>query len=81
ACSLALVVVRNDQIVDSFYTLIKPETYFSSRNTQIHGIHEADVAQAPKFNQVWPHIAPFFTPNKLVVAHNANFDIGVLKST
>ena len=26
ACSLALVVVRNDQIVDSFYTLIKPET-------------------------------------------------------
>lgn len=41
ACSLALVVVRNDQIVDSFYTLIKPETYFSSRNTQIHGIHEA----------------------------------------
>lgn len=81
ACSLALVVVRNDQIVDSFYTLIKPETYFSSRNMQIHGIHEADVAQAPKFNQVWPHIAPFFTPNKLVVAHNANFDIGVLKST
>lgn len=46
ACSIALVVVRNDQIVDQFYTLIKPETYFSSRNSQIHGIYEEDVAQA-----------------------------------
>lgn len=81
ACSIALVVVRNDQIVDQFYTLIKPETYFSSRNSQIHGIYEEDVAQAPKFDQVWPHIAPFFTPQKLVVAHNATFDIGVLRST
>ncbi|SPS03481.1 3'-5' exonuclease [Latilactobacillus sakei] len=81
ACSIALVVVRNDQIVDQFYTPIKPETYFSSRNSQIHGIYEEDVAQAPKFDQVWPHIAPFFTPQKLVVAHNATFDIGVLRST
>src|SRR5699024_5230818 len=63
------------------YTLIKPETNFSSRNSQIHGIYEEDVAQAPKFDQVWPHIAPFFTPQKLVVAHNATFDIGVLRST
>lgn len=81
ACSIALTVVRNDQIVDQFYTLIKPETYFSARNSQIHGIYAEDVAQAPKFNQVWPHIASFFTPQKLVVAHNATFDIGVLRST
>ncbi len=29
ACSLALVMVKNSQIVDEFYTLIQPETPFS----------------------------------------------------
>ncbi len=28
ACSLALVMVKNSQIVDEFYTLIQPETPF-----------------------------------------------------
>lgn len=31
ACSLALVMVRNSQIVDEYYTLIKPETDFSGK--------------------------------------------------
>lgn len=81
ACSLALVVVRDNQIVDTFYTLIKPETPFSSRNIDIHGIRPEDVAKAPKFDEVWPHIAPLFSPNHLVIAHNAPFDNGVLLST
>lgn len=29
ACSIAIVKVENSQIVDEFYTLIKPETPFS----------------------------------------------------
>ncbi|EOA3806089.1 exonuclease, partial [Enterococcus hirae] len=28
ACSLALVMVQNSQIVDEYYTLIQPETPF-----------------------------------------------------
>ncbi|RBS43016.1 hypothetical protein EB19_00206, partial [Enterococcus faecium] len=35
ACSLALVMVKNSQIVDEFYTLIQPETPFFWRNVQI----------------------------------------------
>ena len=81
ACSLALTVVRNDQIADEFYTLIKPESDFFWRNVQIHGIHEEDVADAPKFPAVWDHIAPFFQRDRLVIAHNANFDTDVLKKT
>lgn len=81
ACSLALTVVRNDQIVDEFYSLIKPDTPFFWRNTQIHGIHTADVADAPDFPTLWPHIAPLFQRDRLIVAHNANFDIGVLRSS
>lgn len=81
AVSLALVVVRDDKIVDQFYSLIKPPTYFSKRNTQIHGIRKEDVADAPDFATLWPTIAPLFTEDQLVVAHNANFDSSVLKGT
>ncbi|GDZ85952.1 exonuclease [Leuconostoc citreum] len=81
AVSIALAVVRDNQVVDEFYSLIKPETYFSARNTAIHGITAADVAQAPKFPEVWDMIAPLFTEDKLVVAHNAAFDNGILKGT
>ena len=78
ACSLALVMVKNSQIVDEFYTLIQPETPFFWRNVQIHGIHQEDVRNAPKFPEVWQTIQPYFQKNRLVVAHNAAFDTKVL---
>lgn len=81
ACSLALTIVRNSQIQDEFYTLINPQTPFFWRNVQIHGIHAQDVQNAPTFPAVWEHIREFFTPDKLVVAHNATFDNSVLKHT
>ena len=81
ACSLALVVVRQSQVVDSFYTLIDPEVPFESQNVRIHGITEAQVAGEPTFPQVWPHIASFFAPTRLVTAHNSPFDVSVLKRT
>lgn len=80
-CSIALSVVENNQIVAEFYSLIKPDTEFSWRNIQIHGITENDVKDAPSFPELWPHIKSFFTPDKLVVAHNAPFDVSVLKRT
>lgn len=80
ACSVAMTVVRNSQIVDNYYTLIKPETPFFWRNIQIHGIHEEDVQHAPKFPEVWDNMKPFFIENRLVVAHNLPFDRGVLNA-
>ncbi|KRN89999.1 3'-5' exonuclease [Ligilactobacillus ceti] len=81
ACSLALTVIKDNQIVDSFYALINPQTPFSWYNIKVHGIHESDVALAPTFAEIWPHIQNLFTPNQLVVAHNAPFDYSVLKAT
>lgn len=81
ACSLALTVVKNNQIVDELYSLIKPETDFSWRNIQIHGITPKMVTNAPKFDELWPHIQAFFDPTKIVVAHNARFDNSVLQKT
>lgn len=81
ACSIALVVVRNNEIVDSFYSLINPREKFEYRNIQVHGITPEDVQDAPTFDQVWQHIYQLFDPNHLVAAHNAPFDNSVLKAT
>lgn len=80
-CSIALTIVRNSQIVDQFYSLIKPQGDFFWRNTRVHGITAADVAKAPSFVELWPHIQGLFTPDNLIVAHNAPFDVSVLKAT
>ena len=81
ACSLALTVVRNNQIADELYSLINPETEFNWRNVQVHGIHEQDILDAPTFPELWPYIEQFFTPNEIIVAHNASFDNSVLKKS
>ena len=79
ACSLALVFVQNNQVVGEFYSLIKPETDFHWRNIQIHGIRPEDVRDAPTFPEVWQQIQGYFQENRLLVAHNASFDCGVLQ--
>lgn len=81
ACSLALTVVQNNQIVDELYSLINPKTNFDYRNIAIHGIKPQMVADSPDFSELWPHIESFFTPESLVVAHNAPFDCSVLTHT
>ncbi|MEG2254053.1 MAG: 3'-5' exonuclease [Vagococcus sp.] len=78
ACSIALVMVKNDEIVGSYYSLIKPETSFHPKNIEIHGISSEDVKQAPTFPEVWQEINQYFQENRLIVAHNASFDNRVL---
>ena len=81
ACPVALTVVRENKIVDEFYSLINPPTDFHWRNIQVHGIHAADVVNSPTFTDIWGHINSFFDENKLVIAHNAPFDNSVIKSS
>ncbi|KRN77686.1 3'-5' exonuclease [Weissella minor] len=83
AVSLGIAVVRNNQLVDQFYSLIKPDASieFDRRNIQIHGITPRDVADAPSFPEVWHQVQQFYTPEQLVIAHNAPFDNGVLKAS
>lgn len=70
ACSVALTIVRDSEIVDEYYSLIQPETWFDRINTQIHGIRETDVLDSPKFPEVWDEMNQYFTRDQLVIAHN-----------
>lgn len=79
-CAIGVVVANEHGIVDEFYSLINPLMGFTSFNTYIHGITEQDVAVAPTFPELWPTLRTYLE-NKLVVAHNASFDMSVLRNT
>lgn len=80
ACSVAVVEVRDGKLYDSFYALIRPpELKFNYLNIQIHGITPNDVRDKPNFSQIWQELRPCLE-NKIVLAHNASFDMSVLKS-
>jgi len=79
ACSIGLVCVEGNKIIESRYYLIQPPILqFDSKNIEIHGITPNDVKDKPKFNGIWKEISYLFNDN-LIIAHNAQFDISVLK--
>ena len=46
-CSVGVVIVRDGEIVDSFYSLIQPEpNYYNYWNTQVHGLTRQDTEEA-----------------------------------
>lgn len=76
--AIGITVIENGEITDEFYSLVNPETYFDYFNTRLTGISEDSVAQSPAFDEVWQKIKPLMESGMLV-AHNAVFDLGVLK--
>lgn len=83
ACSVGLVKYRNGEIVDQVSELFKPPKdfdYFDPWNIQIHGISEKDVKNKPRFETLWPELKDFIGGD-IVVAHNAAFDMSVLRNT
>ncbi|MCO7125651.1 exonuclease domain-containing protein [Sporolactobacillus shoreicorticis] len=78
--SIGLTKVIQGQVTESYYSLINPEEYFDPYNTQIHGINEHDVIQAPTMDELYPKLLPFIDGLPLV-AHNASFDMSVLRFT
>ena len=69
-CSVGVVIVRDGEIVDHYYSLIRPEPeYYTYWNTRVHGLTLADTQDAPIFPVVWQEIAPRIEGLPLV-AHN-----------
>ena len=81
-CSVGLVKVRDGAIVDEASWLMRPpegHDFFDRRNIRIHGIEADMVAGAPRFGELFPEIGAFIGAD-LLVAHNAAFDMGVIRS-
>lgn len=82
ACSVGLVKVRDGQVVDRIGWYIRPPTghdHFIEWNTRIHGITPDMVMDAPTWVDQLPDLVAFAGDDHLV-AHNAGFDMGVIKA-
>ena len=77
-CSIGISVFEEGVLKEEGHYLVDPETDFDATNIWIHGIRPEDVAQAPTFPELWPLIGPVLHSG-IAVAHNAAFDLGVLK--
>jgi DNA polymerase-3 subunit epsilon len=81
ACSLGMAFVSDGRITETRHWLIRPkELHFNPRHVRIHGITEATVADKPQFCDLWDEILPSLS-GRLVIAHNAGFDMSVLRRT
>ena len=82
-CAVGLVKVSEGEIVDTFSTLIKPpypNDWFSQGNIRVHGINPEDVRDAPNWTDALEQMLEFIGGDDLI-AHNAGFDMGVLKAS
>lgn len=79
-CSVGMVFVENNRVRETVYELINPEGYFDSRNTEIHGITEEDVVNAPTFDVFYEGVKDKLE-NQLLVAHFLPFDGYVLRDS
>jgi DNA polymerase-3 subunit epsilon len=79
ACALAIVVVDNNQIVDTWTQLIRPprrDFFF----TYLHGISWQHVEHKPVFAELWPTAVKLLENVDFIAAHNASFDRSVLRT-
>lgn len=79
-CSIGVVIVRENEIVDEFYRLIHPTpNFYSHWNVRVHGLTAQDTDSADLFPDVWSLIEPRIG-NLPLVAHNSPFDESCLKA-
>jgi DNA polymerase III subunit epsilon len=81
ACAVGLVRVRGGEVVDKTGWLIRPPAghdVFFELNTRIHGIRAEDVAHATTWTDQLGRIMAF-AGDDVLVAHNAGFDMAVIK--
>ena len=76
--AIGISVIENAQIVREYFSFVNPEQPFDWFNTRLTGISEETVADAPVFPDLWSKIAPVMDSG-ILVAHNASFDMGVLR--
>ncbi len=80
-CAVGLVFFEDGEIAEELTWIVSPPKhlrYFNPFNVQIHGITSKDVAGKQEFSGIWPEIQALMG-NRIVAAHNASFDMGVLR--
>ena len=82
ACSFGGYYRKGRTNYQKAYSLIKPAFMsFDDECIEIHGIQPKDVIHEKTFDQLWNAIYENHLKGNIMVAHNAKFDMNVLRAT
>ena len=81
--SLAVVTCREARVTGTWHTLVNAGFPVDDRTAEVHGLSDDVLADAPSFASVadtlLAHLQPRDGETVVLVAHNAAFDVGVLR--
>lgn len=88
-CSVGIVIVKDGEIVDNFYSLVHPiPNYYNEKCSSVNGMSCSDTNDAREFPEVWEEAVkkiheyyPFIEDGEVpFVAHNKAFDEPCLRA-
>lgn len=74
---LSAIKVVNNQVVDKFSTLVKPDNKIDDFIIDLTGITNEMLSNAPKIQQALPEYINFLGDN-ILIGHNVNFDVNFI---
>ena len=75
---IGIMKVKNGEVIDEFACFVNPEKPIPQRVVEVTNITDDMVKDAETIDKVFPKMMEFIG-NSILVAHNADFDIGFLK--
>ena len=78
---IGIMKVKNKEVIDEFSCFVNPERHIPERVSEVTNITDDMVKDAETIDKVFPKMLEFLGDQKetVIVAHNANFDVGFLK--
>ena len=83
-CAAGLAVFDDGELIETRHWLVRPPKgsgWFLDKFIAIHGITHMDVQTAPEFPAIALELFAYLSAAEVVVAHNAEFDMGKLRAT
>ncbi len=76
---IGAVILKNGEEIDRFQTFVDPQRSLERRIVDLTGITDAMLTGAPKIEEVLPKFLAF-CGDRVLVAHNADFDTGFIRA-